>query len=236
MRLQVFLSHNGVCSRREAMDLVQSGRVTINGRMQKEPSFNVDGSEDIAVDGKKVQTQMYTYIMLHKPPGYTTTKDDPHADKTVLDLLEKKMHFLSPVGRLDRDSEGLLLLTNDGSWAYGLTHPKFHLDKTYVVHVRDKVTQANIKKLQQGVVIDDEKTAPCRIAQVRYNDADTELQITIHEGKKRQIRRMFWSIGHRVFYLKRISVGPLTLGDLQAGQWRPLTKEEINALKGKERV
>jgi 23S rRNA pseudouridine2605 synthase len=233
MRLQVFLSHNGVCSRREAMEIVQSGRVTVNGRMQMEPSFDVDGSEDIKVDGKKVQTQSYTYIMLHKPPGYTTTKDDPHADKTVLDLLDKKMHFLSPVGRLDRDSEGLLLLTNDGNWAYGLTHPKFHLDKTYIVHVKGKVSKENIKKLQQGVMIEDEKTAPCRIEQVRYNDADTEVQITIHEGKKRQIRRMFWSLGHRVFFLKRISIGPLVLGSLKSGQWRVLDQKEIESLRTK---
>src|SRR4051812_40957548 len=110
MRLQVFLSHNGVCSRREAMPLIQSGKIKVDGRVVREPSTDVTGSEDITVSGRKIVALRYTYIMLHKPPGYTTTKEDPHADKTILDLLPKQYHFLSPVGRLDRDSEGLLLL------------------------------------------------------------------------------------------------------------------------------
>ncbi|MBF0489759.1 MAG: rRNA pseudouridine synthase [Candidatus Omnitrophica bacterium] len=230
MRLQVFLSHNGVCSRREAMALIQDGQVKVNGRVEWEPSFDVSGDEDISVDGKKVVVKSYTYVMLHKPPGYTTTRDDPFADKIVLDLLPKNLQHLSPVGRLDKDSEGLLLMTNDGTWAYGLTHPKFHLDKTYVVHAHGKLSQANQSKLQQGVMIEDEKTAPCRIAQVRYNVADTEFQITIHEGKKRQIRRMLWSVGHKVFFLKRISIGPLHLGSLTIGQYRELTQQEIQSL------
>jgi 23S rRNA pseudouridine2605 synthase len=231
MRLQVFLSHNGVCSRREAMAIIQSGRVKVNGQVVKEPSTDVTGDENITVNGKKIVVQKYTYIMLHKPPGYTTTKDDPHADKTILDLLPKNLHYLSPVGRLDRDSEGLLLLTNDGSWAFRLTHPKFHLDKAYIVKAKGKLSLPNQKKLEGGVTIEDEKTAPCRIAEVRYNDADTEFKITIHEGKKRQIRRMLWAIGQRVFFLKRISIGPLNLGSLEIGQWRPLTPQEIEGLK-----
>ncbi len=239
MRLQVFLSHNGVCSRREAMDIIQSSRVKVNGRIEREPSMDVTGTEEITVNGKKVVVQAYIYIMLHKPPGYTTTKDDPHADKTILELIPKEMYYLSPVGRLDRDSEGLLLLTNNGPWAYGLTHPKFHLDKTYIVRAQGKLSLENRKKLEQGVVIsgeqgrtiENEKTAPCRIAQVRYNDPDTELQISIHEGKKRQIRRMLWSVGHKVFFLKRISIGPLNLGALTIGQWRALTKQEVESLK-----
>jgi 23S rRNA pseudouridine2605 synthase len=231
MRLQVFLSHNGVCSRREAMTIIQEGRVKVNGRTQMEPSFDVTGDENIVVDNKRVVVQKYTYLMLHKPPGYTTTKDDPFADKTILDLLPKELHYLSPVGRLDKDSEGLLLLTNDGPWAYGLTHPKFHLDKTYVVKAKGKLSAANQDKLQKGIKIEDEKTAPCRISQVRYNDADTELQITIHEGKKRQIRRMLWAVGHKVFFLKRISIGPLSLGNLPLGQYRMLTQPEIESLK-----
>ncbi len=226
MRLQVFLSHNGVCSRRQAMTIIQQGRVTVNGRMQKEPSTEVTGEEDIAVDGKKIGVKNNTYLMLHKPVGYTTTKDDPFADKTVLDLLPKDLHFLSPVGRLDRDSEGLLLLTNDGELAYKLTHPKFHLDKTYVVKVKGKLTKENQKELRQGVIIEDQKTAPCLIKEVRYNVADTDFQMIIHEGRKRQIRLMLRSVGHQVVSLKRIKIGPLNLGDLKVGQWRHLTKEE----------
>ena len=231
MRLQVFLSHNGVCSRREAMDIIQSGRVRVDGLIQREPSTDVTGQEEITVDGKKVSLHSSTYIMLHKPSGYTTTKDDVHAEKTVLDLLPKHLHYLSPVGRLDRDSEGLLLLTNDGDFSYKLTHPKFHCDKTYLVRVKGKITKESSKQLQQGVVIEDEKTAPCLIKELRYNDADTEFQIIIHEGRKRQIRRMLQSVGHRVDYLKRIRIGSLTLGDLKSGQWRMLTKQEVEALR-----
>ena len=216
------------------MGIIQSGHVKVNGRIEREPSTDVTGNEEITVSGKKIVVQQYTYIMLHKPPGYTTTKNDPHADKTILDLLPKEMHFLSPVGRLDKDSEGLLLLTNDGPWAFRLTHPKFHLDKTYIVKARGILNQENQKKLQEGVVIENERTAPCRIAQVRYNGADTELQISIHEGKKRQIRRMLWSLGHRVYYLKRISIGPLKLGNLKIGEWRSLTKQEIVSLRRSE--
>ena len=237
MRLQVFLSHNGVCSRREAMSMIQSGRVKINGQIQKEPSTQVEGCEEICVDGKKILVQNYAYIMLHKPPGYTTTKDDPHADKTVLDLLPGQWHHLSPVGRLDRDSEGLLLLTNDGDFAYRMTHPKFHMDKTYLVRVKGRLTKDSQKQLQQGVLVDNDKTAPCRIEQVRYHDVipeggeGTEFQITIHEGRKRQIRLMLRSVGYQVCFLKRVSLGPLTLGDLKMGLWRTLTEDEISLLR-----
>lgn len=237
MRLQVFLSHNGICSRREAMVIIQEGRVKVNGRIETEPSFQVSGDETIEVNGRRVITQRYAYIMLHKPPGYTTTKDDPHADKTVLDLLPKEMHYLSPVGRLDRDSEGLLLLTNDGTWAFGLTHPKFHMDKVYQVRMKGNLSEWDKKQLELGILLDDpsepglRKTAPCCITQVRYNDANTELQIAIKEGRKRQIRRMFWSMGHKVTFLKRISIGPVHLGDLKPGQYRALTQEEIEGLR-----
>ena len=233
MRLQVFLSHNGVCSRREAMDIIQSGRVRVDGLIQREPSTDVTGQEDITVDGKKVAVQSYSYIMLHKPVGYTTTKDDPHAQKTVLDLLPKHLHYLVPVGRLDRDSEGLLLLSNDGDFTFKLTHPKFHIDKTYLVHVKGQLTKEGVKHLKQGVVIDDEKTAPCLIKELSYNDAQTEFQMVIHEGRKRQIRRMLHTVGHEVVFLKRISIGSLVLGDLKSGQWRQLTKGETESLKKK---
>ncbi len=217
------------------MSVIQSGRVRVNGEIEKEPSTEVSGSEDISVDDKRVAICNYTYIMLHKPVGYTTTKDDPHAAKTVLDLLPKHLHYLSPVGRLDRDSEGLLLLTNDGAFAYRLTHPKFHLDKTYLVCVRGKLTQDSQKQLQQGVIIENEKTAPCRLKEVRYNgtvsggDAETEFLMTIHEGRKRQIRLMLKSVGHQVIFLKRISIGPLVLGDLKPGVWRHLSQQEVES-------
>jgi pseudouridine synthase len=231
MRLQVFLSHNGVCSRREAMVVVADGRVRVDGLIIREPSYDVKGEEDIQVDGKKVRLHKNTYIMLHKPAGYTTTKDDPYAEKTVLDLLPKEMHFLSPVGRLDRDSEGLLLFTNDGDLALRLTHPKFHLNKLYLVHVKGRLTQESVKHLKQGVLVDGKKTAPCLIKDLRYNDPNTEFEMIIYEGRKRQIRLMLRSVGHQVTFLKRMSIGPLTLGDLKLGAWRSLTETELEALR-----
>jgi len=227
MRLQVFLSHNGVCSRRDAMDIIQAGRVKINGRQVQEPSTAVDGSEEITVDGQKVGAKEYAYVMLNKPAGYTTTKDDAHAEATVMDLLPSAMRHLAPVGRLDRDSEGLLLLTNDGPLAFRLTHPKFHADKVYLVRVKGEITPAKKSKLESGVVIEGNKTAPCRIMEVKYNGTETEFKITLNEGRKRQIRMMARSIGHHVTYLCRLSMGKLQLGNLPKGQWRLLTQEEI---------
>jgi len=231
MRLQVFLSHNGVCSRRDAMDVIQSGRVKVNGCVCKEPSTAVDGSQDITVDGQKIGVQEYSCVMLNKPTGYTTTKDDAHAKATVMDLLPSSMRHLAPVGRLDRDSEGLLLLTNDGPLAFRLTHPKFHADKTYLVRVKGEITREKQSKLERGVVIEGKQTAPCRIMEVKYNGTDTEFKITLNEGRKRQIRMMARSIGHHVTYLCRLSMGRLQLGTLPKGQWRVLTKQEVGLLK-----
>lgn len=230
MRLQVFLSHNGVSSRREAMTIIQGGRVKINGRVVLEPSTPVDGSEEITVDNQKIGAKEFTYICLNKPAGTTTTKDDIHAEKTVMDLLPSSLRHLSPVGRLDRDSEGLLLLTNDGQLAFKLTHPKFHADKTYLVRVEGRLTQEQQSRLQSGVVIDGGKTAPCRIMEVKYNGKDSEFKIILNEGRKRQIRMMAKSVGHRVNYLCRLSIGRLQLGNLGKGEWRQLQAQEIKLL------
>ncbi len=231
MRLQVYLSHNGVCSRRAAMDLIQAGRVKVNGRVEKEPSTPVQGHEEIMVDGRKIGAKDYAYVMLHKPAGYTTTKEDAHAEKTVMDLLPASLRHLAPVGRLDRDSEGLLLLTNDGDLAFKLTHPKFHADKTYLVRVSGDLTKSKQSQMEAGVIVEGSKTAPCRIREVKYNGTDTEFKITLHEGRKRQVRMMARSVGHRVNYLCRLSMGKLELGRLAKGHWRELTQEEIGLLK-----
>lgn len=212
------------------MDIIQSGRVKVNGRLVKEPSTDVDGSEDITVDGQKIAAKSYTYVLLHKPTEYTTTKDDPYAKKIVMELLPSHLRHLSPVGRLDRDTEGLLLFTNDGAWAQKLTHPKFDLEKTYQARINGKLKPEDKKKLEGGIMMEGRKTAPCRITDVRYNGSDTELTIAIHEGRKRQIRTMFYTVGHKVTYLKRIAIGRLTLGDLKLGQWRELTTKEVKEL------
>ncbi len=231
MRLQVFLAHNGVCSRRDAMDIVQAGRVKINGLIVKEPSTPVDGLEEITVDGQRIGTKEYICVMLNKPAGYTTTKDDIHAERTVMELLPSSMRHLSPVGRLDRDSEGLLLLTNDGPLAFRLTHPKFHADKTYLVRLKGELTVSKQSKMESGVVVEGKTTTPCRIAEVTYNGSETTFKITLHEGRKRQVRMMAKSVGHHVNYLCRIAMGKLQLGSLPKGQWKILTKEEMRLLQ-----
>lgn len=213
------------------MDVIQSGRVAVNGRVVKEPSMAVDGSEAITVDGQKIGAKEYAYVMLNKPAGFTTTKDDPHAEKTVMDLLPSSMRHLSPVGRLDRDSEGLLLLTNDGDMSFRLTHPKFHAEKTYLVRVKGELTASKQSKLESGIMVEEQQTAPCRIREVKYNGTDTEFKITLHEGRKRQVRMMARAVGHHVNYLCRLSMGKLQLGNLPKGQWRVLTRQEVGLLE-----
>ena len=230
MRLQVFLSHNGVCSRRQAMEVIQDGRVKVNGVKVIEPSFDVTGKEVIVVDGKAITVKSYVYVMLNKPVGYTTTKEDPHASRIIMELLPAHLQHVAPVGRLDKDTEGLLLLTNDGDLAFKLTHPKFHCGKTYELRFNGKFKDDQKKKIEQGVMIDGEKTAPCRIMYIKYNDGQTSLSITIHEGKKRQIRRMFAECGFKLDHLKRIAMGPVKLGALPKGQWRLLEEKEIKSL------
>lgn len=214
------------------MDIIQEGRVELNGQVCREPSTSVDASRDqVFVDGKRIQGKEYDYVVLNKPAGYTTTKSDRHAEKTILDLLPGKFRHLSPAGRLDRDTEGLLLLTNDGDAAYRLTHPKFNVDKTYFARITGRLEEDRKKRLEQGVVIEGKKTSACRIKDVKVLKDKTELAITIHEGRKRQIRLMFASAGHKVIYLKRLAQGPLVLGALKIGQWRLLSQIEIEQLK-----
>jgi pseudouridine synthase len=232
LRLQVFLSHNGIASRRGAMDLVQAGRVAVNGQIVKEPSTPVDPARDkITFDGKLVEAKQFSYILLNKPVGYVTTKEDAHAEKTVMDLLPKEYRHLVPVGRLDMDSEGLLLLTNDGELAHHLTHPKFDVDKTYLVWIGGKLAAEKKRRLELGVIVEGAKTAPCKISDYKETDEQSELLLTIHEGRKRQVRLMMKAVGCSVRYLKRVAQGPLKLNDLPTGKWRELNPEEIKQLK-----
>lgn len=231
LRLQVFLSRNGVCSRRQAMDIIKAGRVRYNGQICREPSTSVDpGKDHVFVDGKRVQGKQYEYILLNKPSGYTTTKSDRHAQKTILNLLPRKYHHLSPAGRLDKETEGLLLLTNDGDVAYKLTHPKFNIDKTYFVRIRGRLLPDEKNRLEKGIVIEGKKTAPGRIKNVKTYKDKTELMMVIHEGRKRQVRMMFATTGHTVIYLKRLDQGPLSLGALKKGSWRLLSRREVDRI------
>jgi len=232
IRLQVFLSHNGIASRRGAMDLIQAGRVTVNGVVVQEPSTPVNAECDrITFDGKLVEAKQFSYILLNKPPGFVTTKEDAHAEKTVMELLPKEWRHVVPVGRLDRDSEGLLLLTNDGDLAFHLTHPSFGVDKVYLVWVGGKMAEQKRKRLEHGVMVEGVKTAPCKISEYKETDEQSEFLLTIHEGRKRQVRLMMKAVGCSVRYLKRVAQGPLKLNDLPTGKWRELNPEEIKQLK-----
>jgi len=232
IRLQVFLSRNGICSRRRAFDIIKEGHVRLNGQICLEPSTPVDLVRDhVFVDGKRIKSKTYDYIMLNKPAGFVTTKTDKYAEKTVLDILPKKYKHVSPVGRLDKDTEGLLLLTNDGDVAQQLTHPKYNIDKTYFVRLLGRMEMQKKILVENGVYIDGKRTHPAKIQNVKYLKNQTELMITIHEGRKRQIRYMFSKVGQRVIYLKRLRQGPLMLGPLKKGMWRLLTKQEIDKVR-----
>lgn len=232
IRLQVFLSRSGVCSRRKAMELVQSQRVSVNGRINCESSTPIDPSKDaVRVDQKLIKGQQYQYILLNKPAGYTTTSKDPFAKKTVFELLPRNLKSLNPVGRLDRETEGLLVFTNDGDLAYKLTHPKFNIDKVYKVTIVGVLKPEIRLRIEKGIVVDGKKTAQCNIFDVRTSVNQTTLAIKIHEGRKRQVRVMFGKMKHYVRYLKREEQGPLKLGTLKLGKWRDLTSQEIRSLK-----
>lgn len=214
------------------MAIVQSGAVIVNGKVVAEPSFAVDPEKDqVRYQGKLISAQAGEYVMLHKPSGYVSTKDDAFAKKKVTDLLPSTMKHLNPVGRLDKETEGLLLFTNDGDLLNQLTHPKFDVGKEYFVRVKGELDSLKQKKLEEGVVLDRKRTSPAQISKVQYDGKVTDFHMVIHEGMNRQIRRMCEKIKLSVRYLKRIQHGPIKLGDLQKGRWRRLTKQEIQLLK-----
>jgi len=227
MRLQVFLSKSGVCSRRSAVDIIRSGKARVNNRKILEPSFNIDTAKDIVfLNDKKISLKEEIYIMLNKPRGVTTTKKDRFAKRTVMDLLPPRMSHLNPVGRLDKDTTGLLLLTNNGDLINRLTHPRYNIEKLYEARLDARLKDADWAVLERGIDLDGERTAPCRI-QLREK---SNLEIVLHEGKKRQIRRMFSKMGYKVLDLKRSKEGSLALAGLGEGRWRALTEKELREL------
>lgn len=226
MRLQVFLSHSRVCSRRKALELVQAGRVCVQGKVVTEPSYEVsEDSRDICLDGRQVELGAKEYLILNKPRGIVTTLQDKYAQATVLGLLPKAYKHLYPVGRLDKDSEGLLLFTNDGELTFKLLHPSFKVDKVYYVETDKPLDENSIRHLERGVFIEGRKTAPAKIVRT----GQKSLRITIHEGRKRQIRLMLSGLGFQVKRLERIKYGPVSLGSLRSGEWRLLDEKEVEA-------
>jgi len=214
------------------MKIIQEGRVSVNGKNIREPSVLIDPLKDKAfVDGKPVVTKQFKYVMLNKPAGYVTTKEDVHAEKTVFDLLPASLSYLVPVGRLDKNTEGLLLFTNDGDVTFHLTHPRFEIVKTYEVAIQGALDEKTKEQLEQGVVLEGKKTAPAKIRLLTSTALRSDLTIEIHEGRKRQVRLMFGKVRHKVLYLKRLTQGPLQLGSLEKGKWRDLTEAEISAVR-----
>jgi len=232
-RIQKIISAAGITSRRAAEELIAEGRVRVNGTVVTELGSKADASKDhIKVDGKLINPkQPPTYIMLNKPAGFVTTMSDPEGRPTVQDLLKGIKVRVYPVGRLDYNTEGLLLMTNDGDFAHLVTHPKHEFPKTYLAKVKGVVEDGQIANLEQGIYLDDGKTAPAKIKKIRKEEANSWLEITIHEGRKRQVRRMFDRVGHSVIKLKRIKTGNLVLGDLPEGSYRYLTPVEVQGLR-----
>ena len=232
MRLQKYLASCGVASRRAAEKLIAEGHVTVDGQKITEMGVQVEDHQVICVDGKRVRPEGEKhYIMYHKPAGEVTTVSDPEGRATVLDRFRDYPIRLYPVGRLDYDSEGLLLLTNDGDLTERMLHPSMEVDKTYLARVSNQVTPEEARQLERGVMVDGRQTARAKVHILSVQNLFTDMIITIHEGRNRQVRKMVEQIGHQVVMLRRIRFGPLKLGELPRGMWRPLTQEELDALK-----
>ena len=210
--------------------MILAGRITVNGEVVSLLGTRVDPACDVvAVDGVLITQPAKRTLLLHKPTGYITTRSDPRARDTVMSLVPA-VPGLHPIGRLDKDTTGLLLLTNDGDLTYALTHPKHHVDKTYRARVRGIPTPRELAQLRRGILLEDGLTAPAQVHVITRETDDAWVEITIHEGRKRQVRYMFAAVGHPVLALARVSLGPLQLGDLPQGAWRDLTAEELQRL------
>ena len=233
IRIQKVMAENGVASRRKSEEMIEAGLVTVNGRKAILGQRVNPYRDVIAVDGQKLLTNVKKhryYIALNKPRGYVTTLSDEMDRKCVAELVENVPERVYPIGRLDRNSEGLLLFTNDGEFANQVMHPKFHINKTYRVTVRPDINDKQAMQLAEGVVIDGVKTAPAQVTVLTKEPGRVVMQIVITEGRNRQIRKMCEAVGLEVARLKRTSIGPVRLGMLKPGDWRELTEPELNAL------
>jgi 23S rRNA pseudouridine2605 synthase len=234
-RLQKILARAGIASRRAAERLIADGRVSVNGKTVREMGSKADvSSDDIRVDGRRLkQAERPRYILLNKPSGYVTTRSDPQRRRTVLDLLHGVREYVYPVGRLDYDTEGLLLLTNDGDLAAKLTHPRHGVERTYEARVTGMPDAAALERLRTGIPLDGRRTMPADVTLVNRGRHDRHgvLRITIREGRNRQVRRMCEAVGHPVDILRRVRIGPISDKRLRLGEWRELRDEEVQALK-----
>ncbi|QEK12192.1 rRNA pseudouridine synthase [Crassaminicella thermophila] len=233
MRLQKYIAHSGVASRRKAEELIKLGRVKVNGKVIIDMGVVVDPTSDvISVDNKVIQLERNkVYIMLNKPEGYITTLSDEFNRPTVADLVKDINERIYPVGRLDYDTSGLLIMTNDGDLSYQLTHPKHEVKKTYIAKIKGIPNNKELHMFKTGIDIGGYITAPAQIEVLKKEREACLVKVIIHEGKNRQIRKMFDKINHPVTKLKRIAIGKITMDNLQKGKWRYLTDSEIKYLK-----
>lgn len=233
VRLQKVIAGSGLSSRRKAEAMIAEGRVTVNGQVVREQGTRVDPQRDhVKVDGRHLKPMPpHAFLMLNKPVGYVSTLSDPAGRPTITDLLTGVSIRVFPVGRLDVDGEGLMLLTNHGVLAQALLHPRHHVPKTYLIKVKGILSDEEIATLQRGVVLQDGRTGTADVQKVGKAKENSWLEITIYEGRKHQVKRMLEAVGHPVLRLKRVRFGPLTLGDLPPGRYRYLTDREANALR-----
>lgn len=238
-RLQKILSQAGIASRRASEKLIVDGRVSVNGATVRELGTKADaGADDIRVDGRRIKVvERHRYILLNKPRGYVTTRSDPQRRPTVIDLVSGVREYVYPVGRLDFDSEGLLLLTNDGDLAARLTHPRHGIARVYEARVLGVPDERDLARLARGIPIDGRRTAPAEIRMLppHRGAGEATIVLTIREGRNRQVRKMCEAIGHPVAQLRRVAIGPIKDASLKSGQWRELRDEELKRLRAAAR-
>lgn len=235
MRLNKYIARSGVTSRRKADTLIDEGRVRINGEVVEEYWYQVQDDDTVEVNGRVISPRRKVYLLLNKPKDTITTTDDEHDRDIVLDLIqlpEKDQLGLFPVGRLDRDTVGVLLITNDGDLAHRLMHPSYEIDKLYVIRTREPVKPHQLEQLLQGVELEDGPAAADRVTYVRPDDHH-EIGLRLHEGRNRQIRRMMEALGHDVVHLERVNYAGLTAEGVRRGKWRRLEEHEVQTLRNK---
>ncbi len=225
VRLNAYLARAGVASRRKADELIKSGRVVVNGKLGELNTFVAKGDR-VEVDGKAIAPQGLAYVLLHKPAGVVTTARDPHGRPTVVELVRHEARVV-PVGRLDADTTGVLLLTNDGQLAHRLAHPRYEVEKVYEADVEGRPPAEALRRLEEGIELDDGPTAPARARRL----SPSRVELSIHEGRKHQVKRMLEAVGHPVQRLHRSRYAGLDAGDLGPGEWRELTEEEVEGLR-----
>lgn len=235
LRLNKFLSNSGVASRRKCDEIIASGKVTVNGKVVTEIGSQINEKKDkVMVEGKAVcLPSSFVYIKLNKPKGYACTASDEKGRKTIYDLVDCEERLFS-IGRLDYNTEGLIILTNDGDFANKVSHPRYDVEKEYRVTIEGKIKESELAVLRKGVVVDGQKMPPAKVKLLSQDENISKISVVINEGQNRQVRRMFEAIGREIKLLKRVRIGSVRLGGLSRGQWRDLTEDELNLLVGKK--